>query len=132
MKMTKFKVLKYNEFSITRLGFCSFEFHDEQNDFFRSPSTHFLVINIVAFLISSSTCVYQNMSRIDIALRTSIVTVGVSQALGMITSFGSKMRKTKAVHLKLQEIVDAAPPGLRTPLIPLILIILHNETEMKQ
>lgn len=131
VKMAKFKVLKYNEFSITRLGFCPFEFLSKpiRNEFFKSLSTYFIVMHMVAFLICSLTCVYQNMSRIDVALRTSIVTIGTSQALCMIISFGSKMKKIKAVHLKLQQIVDATPPGLKTLFIWLLLL-LHSATGM--
>lgn len=57
-------------------------------------------------MISSGLFVYKNVSQFELALHTSLIVIAGFQCGGMVLGVGLKMDKVKALHIKLQEIVD--------------------------
>lgn len=109
--MGKFKVLSSNEMLMNRLRIFTHRLNDPINDFFKSITTYYFALNIMAFIVTSGVFVYENRSHLIVALRTAMVVIGCSQALGMFLSVGTNMLKVKALHLKLQSIVDETAQG---------------------
>lgn len=110
-KMSSFKVLKLNELVMVRLRIYMRQLADPIGDFFESISMYYIAFNMLAFIATSMTFVYQNASNIMIALRTMMVVVGTSQALGMFLCIGSNVTTVKMLHIKLQTIVDQTAKG---------------------
>lgn len=109
--MAKFKVLKLNENIMFRLRIYSHHLINPTNDFFKSITVYYFLFSLIACAISSAVFVYQNISELGNALRSSIIVVGIGQAIGMFMWFGLKIVSVKALHLKLQEIVDETDQG---------------------
>lgn len=113
--MTQFTVLKNNGNLMKRLGFFS---HDsltsQSNDFFKSPWTYFVLFISPSFILSTAVFVYRNVTtQLNTALRTGIVLLGECQSFGVFNSFGNQMQNIKAMHLKLQKIVDESAKGIK-------------------
>lgn len=109
-----FKVLRLNELVMLWLRIYSHRLAPDTilaDDFFKSITTYYIWFNMFAFIGTSAAFVCQNTSNIMDALRTAMVVVGSSQALGMFSSFGCKITKVKLLHQKLQAIVDQAAKG---------------------
>lgn len=106
--MVKFKVL---QMPVTRLWTFPHRLSYPAADFFKSFTAYYFSFNIIAFIITSAVFVYQNSTNFIMALRTSMVCFGCSQALGMFLSVGFNIMKVKKLHLKLQEIVNETDRG---------------------
>lgn len=104
--MTKIQVLKYNQSFMTWIGIYSYNLIETTNEFISSPIAWFIVINLLIVMISSAVFIQKNLSDFKAALETLLVIVAAIQSLGAYLNIASNMDKVKAVHFKLQEIVD--------------------------
>lgn len=107
--VNQFKVLKYHEYMLFKLGIFLNEF--SQNGFFKSPIICYMLFISITFIISSTTYAYQNVIEFSATLRACLFTIGTIQATGMFINFGFNTSKIQAVHLKLQELVDESNKG---------------------
>lgn len=110
--MAQFIVLSSNEKLMNRLRIFTNRLNDPINEFFTSITTFYFAFNIMVFIVTSGVFVYENRSNLIVALRTAMVVIGCSQALGMFFSVGINMPKVKALHLKLQKIVNETAQGI--------------------
>lgn len=99
-----FKVLKYNEIFMAWVGVRAYRFTTQTNEFFTSVVPLYIIFMVIVFTTSS--IVYFSLIWPKFESETCIVFLCGFQILGMLLSFGSKMNTIKAVHLRLQEIVD--------------------------
>lgn len=104
--MAKIQILKYNQSFMTRIGIYSYNLTEPTNEFISSPIAWFIVINILIGMISSAVFIQKNLTDFKAVLETLLVIIGVIQCLGGYLNIASKMDKVKAVHFKLQGIVD--------------------------
>lgn len=106
-----YKVLELNELVMVRLRIYTRQLTDPKSDFFESITMYYISFNMLAFIATSVAFVYQNVSNFMVVLRTLMVIVGTSQALGMFLYIGRKIIKVKMLHQKLQAIVDRTARG---------------------
>lgn len=105
--MTKFKVLKYNQSFMAKLGVHSYDLNEPKNEFFRSPSAFCIVLILCVFSITSTGFyAYENIMRFEAALQGLFVLIAAFQCLGMFVAVGLKKRQVKDVQLKLQHMID--------------------------
>lgn len=105
--ITKFKVLKYNQSLMAKLGIHSYRSNDPSNEFFRSPVIYVVSFILAAFSITSSLVfAYNNRSQFDATLEAIYIVIAALQAGGMYFSVGLKIKKVKILFKKLQTIVD--------------------------
>lgn len=113
--MKKFKVLKYHESILLKVGIFENQLAEKEkpsDGFFKSAIIYYSLFISVTFFISSSLFVHQNLVEFNVALRTCITTVGVIQVMGMFINFYSNAANNHAVHFKLQELVDRSIDGM--------------------
>lgn len=105
--MAKFKVHKYNQALMARLGIHSYNLTDPSNEFFKSFATFYhLFTAAMFFIISSGVFVYLHWPNLETVLEPLLVVMCGIQYVGMFLSVGLNMRKVKLLHLTLQHIVD--------------------------
>lgn len=110
--MEKFKVLKYNECMLFKLGIFRNQFPLKPiNGFFKSKIIVYNLIVSMSFLISSLVFANKNMTDFNVTLRACSFAIGTIQASGMFISFGLNTTEIQAVHLKLQKLVDKSIEG---------------------
>lgn len=109
--MKKFIAFKYHKSIWFKLRFYSTQCKNENILFFKSITTHFILLVLIAFNISSGTFVYENVSQFTVALRACLFITGISQAIGMFYNYGLKLNEIRAVHNKFQEIIDKINKG---------------------
>lgn len=91
---------------MTRLGIYSFNLTESKNEFFQSIASYSVLIILTMCVVSSSVFVYKNPSELGLVLAALYVSIGCIQCIGAHVNIGLNMNETKALHLKLQEIVD--------------------------
>lgn len=109
-----FKVLKLNEQLMILLRIYRQPIRnvtDADNDFFKSITTYCLAFSDITFAAASAVFVYQNVSDIMVALRTTLLIVGAIQSVAIFLSIGCKIDKIKVLQIKLQEIIDQTAMG---------------------
>lgn len=105
--MNKFKVLQSNQNLMAQLGISSHRLTYQKNEFFDSKSVWCIsFVHIIFTTIASSMFAYKNVSNFAIALDAFSCSLAGMQGCGMFFSIGLNMKKVKALHLKLQKIVD--------------------------
>lgn len=107
------KVLELNELIMVRLRIYTRQLTDPNSDFFKSITVYYIAFNMLAFIATSVAFSYQNLTNFIVVLRTAMVIVGTSQALGMFLCIGCKIIKIKMLHQKLQAIVDQTVKGMK-------------------
>lgn len=60
----------------------------------------------ICIILSSFAFGYKNWPQLEVISASCLIISGQSQTFGMFLSFGLKMEKVKALHVKLQGIVD--------------------------
>lgn len=104
--MTKFEVLQINKILENK---CIYSYHltSPIHNFWKSASTYYILLVLTCFPItSSSVFVYRNLSQFELALQTIRIVIAGFQSAGMFLSIGSNMDNVKALHFKLQKIVN--------------------------
>lgn len=110
--MVKFKVLKYHEYVLFKLGIFQNHFPQKPiNGFLKSPIIYYNLFVSTTFIVSSTVYAYQSDVEFKTLLRACLFTIGTIQATAMFVSFGLNSSKIQAVHLKLQELVDTSHKG---------------------
>lgn len=105
--MGKFQVLENNQAYMAWLGIYSYKLTEPTNEFFKSIVALFFMFNsFVMIIISSILFIMKYISDIQGCLGAFKIAISGIQCGGMHLSVGLKMKKVKALHLKLQEIVD--------------------------
>lgn len=108
----KFHVLKFNQNLMARIGINSHHLTGSKNEFLRSFAVYYILFNLIALCIISSTVfAYQNSDHIEVALLTILVIVAGFQSSGMFLSVGLNIQTVKTLHLRLQEIVNDGESG---------------------
>lgn len=91
---------------MTRIGIYSNNLFNPTNKCINLSLAWFIVFNLLMVLISSTVFIEKNLSNFKAVLETVLVMVAAIQSLGAYLNTAVKTHKVKAVHLKLQEIVD--------------------------
>lgn len=103
----KIHVLKFNQNFMAHIGLNSHHLAESKNEFFRSIFAYFILFNLIVWcVISTSVFAYQNLANLELALVTALFIVAGFQSCGMFLSVGLNMTAVKALHLRLQQIVD--------------------------
>lgn len=107
LEMKSLNVLKYNQKLMAAIGIYSHNLTGPGNEFFKSMVTYYYLFVVLGlFILSSGSFAFKNMDKFLDALEAmSMVIVGI-QCGGMHLSIGLNMKAVKALHLKLQGIVD--------------------------
>lgn len=106
-KMSKFKVVAYNKAFFIWLGVRFDRLSLNTNEFFRSFLPYCFLIVCISSVISSAVFIYTNWPNLEIVLQSaSIVFFAMIQTNGMFFGFGSKIKRVKETHFRLQAIVD--------------------------
>lgn len=107
--MAKFKVLEINQLIMTRLGIYSFNLTEPTNEFFKSFCCYYfsVALALCAILSGMYVCsIWHDQAKFRLALEAIIVSIGCIQSLGAYLNVGFNMKKVKALHMKLQNMVD--------------------------
>lgn len=106
--MVILKVLERNQYFMEKLGIYSYNLTEPTNEFFRSFAMYhiFLFTVVACYLISTTIFLYKNVVDFGDALDPCFLIIGGAQLGGMYVCTGLNMSKIKAVHLKLQQIVN--------------------------
>lgn len=105
--MERIKVFELNQYVMEILGIHSHRLDEPSNEFYSSIMPYYFVCFDVVFLtISSAVFAVQNIDKLTLALQNVSLVVGGIQSAGMYISIGINMLKVKALHLKLQEVVN--------------------------
>lgn len=107
--MVKFKVLKYNQIFMSWLGIHSKHLNEPTNEFFKSFRSYYVLIIMTIAILSCGRYFFTNLSEVQMALGALKIGWAGVQCIGMFIGIGLKMEQIKAMHLKLQEIVDENP-----------------------
>lgn len=103
--MDKFNVLKYNQKFMSWLGIYSYQLKESTIEFYKSPLAYFILFHLVMVIISCIVFVHESMD-FKKKLEAILLIFAAIQASGSFLNVALKMRKVKALHLALQEIVD--------------------------
>lgn len=105
--MSKFKVLHHNQKIMARLGINSHSLRSLTNEFFHSFSAFCITsITIIFTIISCIVFIYENITNYESVIDAAMCSFAGLQGCGMFISIGLNMKNVKALHLKLQEIID--------------------------
>lgn len=104
--MSKFKVLKYNQSVMARIGIYPNNIAEPTNSLLIPIAFYYVLFNFLITVISSAVLISKNLSDFKIVIDGSILIVGSSQCFGEYFFIGLKMNKAKALHLDLQDFVD--------------------------
>lgn len=105
--MTKFKVFENNQIFMAWLGIYSYNLTEPTNEFFKSIVALFFMFNSSVMIIGSSILfIVKYMSEVQAVLGAFKIAISGIQCGGMHFSIGINMKLVKALHIKLQEIVD--------------------------
>lgn len=107
LAMVKFSVLKYNQVCMAWFGIYSHNLNEPSNEFFGSFATYWTLVSMVLAILSSAWYILENRTiHVKESLGAFKIAFAAFQSTGMFLSFGMKLRDIKALHLKLQQIVD--------------------------
>lgn len=104
--MTKFKVLKSNQTYMTYLGVYTKRLTEPINELHKSIFCYCLFVIMSISATGCATFIYRDPTNVKAALRATKTCCGIFQCTGMFIGVGCKMIKVKALHLRLQQIVD--------------------------
>lgn len=105
--MPKFEVLQISAVLKQRIGIYSWHLTHPTHNFFKSKSTYWVLFFLTSgFITSSALYVMKNSTQLAVQLQTTIVVIAGFQCTGMLLGVGCNMKKVRALHYKLQEIVD--------------------------
>lgn len=105
--MISFKVLKHNQSLMSRLGIYSYRLNEPTNEFFKSITGLYMLFIVIAFYLASGSCfIYKNLAQLRMALEGLLLVIAGLQCGGMFFNIGLEMKTVKALHIKLQAIVD--------------------------
>lgn len=105
--MKKIRVPRYNQAIMAPLGIYSYNLTGSSNEFFTSIITYYLLFVELGFaFMGSAAFVLKHWPKFDIISQPCLFIFGATTILGLMFSFGCNMKSVKALHLKLQQIVD--------------------------
>lgn len=99
-------MLKYNQTLMSWQGIHSMNLTEPTNEFHLSPASYYVTFTLFAFVITSAVRIYGYWPEIELILKPCSVAFGGVQCVGMFICIGCQMKNIKALHLKLQRIID--------------------------
>lgn len=103
--MQKFKVLKYNESFMTRLGVQPYRLTEDSNEFFSASFPYYILLVALCSAISCAMFVNANWPHLEIVSQSCIVFIGMFQTGGMFCCLGLHIKKVKSIHHQLETII---------------------------
>lgn len=107
-KVSKFKVLEYNQSVMARIGIHSHRLDENTNEFFKSIVSWYFLSTIIFFIFGSIMFICIYWPAYEVVSEPCLIAVGCIQVFGMFLGIGLKMKKVKKFHLRLQELIDAS------------------------
>lgn len=107
-KVSKFKVLEYNQLVMARIGIHSHRLDENTNEFFKSIVSWYFLCTIIFFIFGSIMFICIHWPAYEVISEPCLIAIGCIQVLGMFIGVGLKMKKVKKFHLRLQEMIDAS------------------------
>lgn len=106
--MVNFKVLKYNQIFMAKLGLYSYRLMEDTSEFFTSISPYYILLGAISGFISSTAYII-NYWETDIkgALAAFKIIISAIQYFGVFSNLGLHANKIKALHNKFQTVVDS-------------------------
>lgn len=104
--MMEIKVHKYNQFYMWILGIHSFDVHKPTIDSYKSPLVYYGTFVGLFALVSSVMFFYEHLYEVKEALEAFKIFAAGFQSISCSYIMVFKMKKVKALHVKLQKIVD--------------------------
>lgn len=103
----KFKVLLNNQAYMARLGIYSYNLTKPTNEeFFKHFMSYYILSSATICCISSYAFIMQNITQVKQSLNAFKIIISALQFGGMFLYVGLNLDKVKALHLKLQDIID--------------------------
>lgn len=103
----RFKVLLNNQAYMARLGIYSYDLNNPTNEeFFKHFMSYYILGAATICCISSAEFIHQNLTEVKQSLNAFKIIISALQFGGMFLYVGLNLEKVKALHLKLQEIID--------------------------
>lgn len=103
----KFKVLLNNQAYMARLGIYSYDLNNPTNEeFFKHFMSYYILASATICCISSYAFIMHNITQVKQSLNAFKIIISALQFGGMFLYVGLNLDKVKALHLKLQDIVD--------------------------
>lgn len=112
--MEKLKVLKYNQAYMTHLGLYSNHLTKPTNELFKSLFYYYVSLTSTASLLGGAAFIYENPNDVKPALGAFKIAFSAIQCYGMYLGIGLNVIIVKALHLKIQQIVDE---GISTSIV---------------
>lgn len=104
--MANFKVLKHNQLLLSWIGIDSRSSNESKNQFFYSIIAHYFILVNFYSIVNSTVFACEHWPQFDIITQPMAFIFGATSCIGLILSVGLNMEAVKALHLKLQRIVD--------------------------
>lgn len=104
--MAKFKVLKYSQKFLTRLGIYSYRLTEPTNEFLKSIYSYFAFFALFVTLLTSAAYFITYPTNVKPALGAFKIFFAIIQCLGAFFGIGIKMTKVKELHIELQRFAD--------------------------
>lgn len=106
--MAKFKVLKYNQTYMTHLGLYSNlnRLTEPTNELFKSFFYYYVSLTSAVSLFGGAAFIMENLSEVKASLGAFKIAFSAIQCYGMFLGIGLNVIIVKALHLKIQQIVD--------------------------
>lgn len=109
--MSKFNVLNNNQAFMTRLGLYSYRLTEQSVELFKSHFSYFMILFLTLGISLSVMFVYHflmngNLNDLKPLVEALVVVIAGCQTLPAYLAIASKINAVKALHLKLQSVVD--------------------------
>lgn len=107
MAKSRFTVLKHNQNYMARLGLYSYRLHEKTNEYAKTFAAYFIQLSMLMAMFVSALFIYVYVSvELKASLGAFKIIIGTGQCAGTFFCLGMKLSKIKALHNKLQELVD--------------------------
>lgn len=105
--MANFKVLKNNQALMAWIGIHSYNLNEPKNEFVHSITAYYFLFALTIIAVGGSAVfTLEHWPQFDIISQPLLFVFGCSGCTGLILSVGLNMKSVKALHLKLQRIID--------------------------
>lgn len=104
--MEKFKVFKYNQSVMARIGIYPYDIKKSTRKFFNSFAFYYFLISLTIPVMSGAVLILQKLPDFKSIIRDILMIIGSIQSFAVYYFIGLKINKIKALDLNLQETVD--------------------------
>lgn len=107
MANSKFAVLKNNQMYMAKLGLHSYRLHEKTNEYAKTFAAYYIQLSMLMAMFVSALFIYVYVeTELKASLGAFKIIIGTGQCAGTFFCLGMKLSKIKALHIKLQELVD--------------------------